>query len=394
MPVQRSGELRPASAHRIDAVDGLRAVAMTMVVAGHCYLIPVGWMGVWLFYSISGYVIMRGFVPRLGAREQPPLVRYVGFLQRRFWRIVPAYVVYVALNVAVGIAAHAPASWEPLPSLLSFTYNWRLVFEDESATQWFPFLHLWTLSVEQQFYLVFPLLVIGLSGERHGKAMLWLAAFAFVCRAGLGVTLEAVEGSDRWKSLVVYLSSMCHLDAFIAGALIAHIEAHSDRLGRVKLRAQLGVVALLAAAAYVVGYGVLGVQRAGFGFAALHGIFWGNLYGERRELFVYSVVTLASAWCLLAVLSRCGASVLAHPWVCRVGRISYGGYLFHALVLWALATSIGADATRMNALPLAERVLLFIATMAITLVAADLSFRFLEEPIRRRFAPSRGGVHR
>src|SRR2546423_10298585 len=91
---------RHSSGDRIAEVDGLRAVAMTMVIAQHCGLLPFGWIGVWLFFVISGYVITRGFVADQKAADAAS-TRFIDFMRRRFFRIVPVYVAYILLNVAI-----------------------------------------------------------------------------------------------------------------------------------------------------------------------------------------------------------------------------------------------------------------------------------------------------
>ena len=115
-------------ATRIDAVDALRALAMSLVIAQHCGLMPCGWIGVWLFYVISGYVITRGF---LGERDLSLSTgeRYRGFLWRRALRIVPVYLLYLGLNVLIlWPRPEHVAVWRELPSLLGFVFNWQMIF--------------------------------------------------------------------------------------------------------------------------------------------------------------------------------------------------------------------------------------------------------------------------
>jgi peptidoglycan/LPS O-acetylase OafA/YrhL len=96
---------------RIDEVDGLRAIAMTMVIAQHCGL-PFGWTGVWLFFVISGYVISRNFLCE-AYTNGPVLQEYKIFMLRRFFRIVPVYTFYIAIGTgiifALGLSTHGRA---------------------------------------------------------------------------------------------------------------------------------------------------------------------------------------------------------------------------------------------------------------------------------------------
>lgn len=84
---------------RVAEIDGLRAVAMTIVVAQHCGLAPFGWTGVWLFYVISGYVITRTFLAE--DKSIDPGLRYKAFIIRPIFRIVPIYLLYVAINALI-----------------------------------------------------------------------------------------------------------------------------------------------------------------------------------------------------------------------------------------------------------------------------------------------------
>ena len=104
------GHDQPAvSDDRITEIDGLRAVAMTIVVAHHCGLLPFGWVGVWIFFVISGYVISRKFM-RQGYSNKPAAKQYVTFISRRFWRIVPVYLLYLS------VCADSGASRTPIPT--------------------------------------------------------------------------------------------------------------------------------------------------------------------------------------------------------------------------------------------------------------------------------------
>ena len=107
---------------RVLEIDGLRAIAMTMVIAQHCGLLPFGWIGVWLFYGISGFVITRGFIQD----ESHPISivrRYGNFMLRRFFRIVPVYVLYIAINIGVFVLLNEHRYYQNLPYLSTFTFN-------------------------------------------------------------------------------------------------------------------------------------------------------------------------------------------------------------------------------------------------------------------------------
>jgi peptidoglycan/LPS O-acetylase OafA/YrhL len=153
--------------HRRD-IDGLRAVAVLAIVAYHAFprALPGGFVGVDVFFVISGFLI-TGIIDRERAAGRFSFTR---FYLRRARRIVPAY-------VAVTLAVTALAAWIMLPGWL-VRYGWTLISSGLFLTNLFftqgfgyfwpgaqasPLLHLWSMGVEEQFYLVWPLLFAGLS---------------------------------------------------------------------------------------------------------------------------------------------------------------------------------------------------------------------------------------
>ena len=373
----------PQASTRLPALDGLRAIAMTMVVAQHCHLLPFGWTGVWLFFLISGYVITLGFVsgeyPGHGFAE-----RYGVFMARRAVRIVPAYLLYLAACAVVLLAIGRYAPLADLPTLLSFTFNWQMIFGFwPGHTDWAPLGHLWTLSVEQQFYLFFPLLALALPQRWQTGVMLALVAAGPAIRwAWVQWLLTQPGGSDPgWLAFAVYAASPCHVDAFLIGALVARLEPQwraRPRACTALMLASLGV-----AIAYAVTYVLINRQLGASGIEQLRNVYSGILYGQGREVFVYLAVDLAALAALLHVLRRGRASAwLAWAPIAWVGRVSYGGYLFHALVLWGLARALDIA---VQPLPLAQRLLFFVVGWSLTVLLASLSFRYVEQPLARRW---------
>jgi peptidoglycan/LPS O-acetylase OafA/YrhL len=367
---------------RVDALDGLRAIAMTMVVAQHCHLLPFGWTGVWLFFLISGYVITRGFGNDADAGGGFG-TRYATFMARRAVRIVPAYALYLAACVAVLLATGRHAPLGDLPYLLSFTFNWQMVFGFwPGHADWAPLGHLWTLSVEQQFYLVFPLLALALPRRWQTGAMLALVAAGPLVRwAWVEFLLARQHGDASALAFAVYAASFCHVDAFLIGALVARLEP-SWRT-RPRACAAVSLAGLGIAALYAGSY--VGINRAlgAQGIDVLRNVFSGILYGQGREVFAYLAVDAAALAALLHVLRRGrGSAWLAWRPLAWVGRVSYGGYLFHALVLWGLARALDIS---IASLPLAQRLVFFGVAWALTVLLASLSFRFIEVPIARRW---------
>lgn len=365
--------------HRIPAVDGLRAIAMTMVIAQHCHLLPFGWIGVWLFFAISGLVITFGFIADDG-RSQPSASTQLGhFMLRRVARIVPVYVVYIAVNVLILLALFGVQRLGDVPYLATFVYNWHMVFEfPPGGSNWAPFGHLWTLSVEEQFYLLYPWLALFAPRRLRLPVMFALVVLGPLVRA---VYEQAVAGSsadEGWLAFAVYAASICHIDAFLVGALLAH--AHARQWLTPRRSTLLWALAIAAATLYAAWYVGLNLQLGKQGSEALRNVFSGNMHGAHRELFVYSVVNLLSAAILAhALLQRAGTRLLAWAPLAMVGRISYGGYLFHALVLWGVGQWVNTGKTA----PVAQRIAVLLVVWLLTVGLAHLSFVRFEVPVRR-----------
>jgi len=357
---------------RIAEIDGLRALAMSMVIAQHCGLLPCGWMGVWLFYVISGYVITRGFVGGDDARAAPG-ERYRAFLWRRALRIAPLYLLYLALNaLIVWPRGEAAGALRDLPSLLGFVFNWQMIYAAGGA--WSPFGHLWTLSVEQQFYLVFPLLALCVPARAQWPVTLALVLAGPLLRWGFSSALYFDDAGQR--AFAVYAASPCHIDAFLIGSLLAR--GGSRLYGAPRFATALSAAAVLAASAYAGGYVLVNLRLGAHGVDVLRNVVSGVLYGQGREVFVYVAVDLLAAALLVAALR--GARWLAWSPLVHVGRVSYGGYLFHALVLWGVAELIGG---KVREQPLAIRLIAFVAVWGATVLAATASFRWFEAPVAR-----------
>lgn len=383
----------PADKPRLAGVDGLRAIAMTLVVLGHCYLIPFGWTGVWIFYLISGYVITRGLSKEVLQGQGHWGEVYGHFLQRRFARIVPLYLIYIAINLLAARAAGSSQPFDDLPYLLSFTYNWQLIHRPIAEYGfWFPFGHLWSLSVEQQFYLVFPLLLLVLKPRHWVAGLIGGMVLAALLRLWVGVAVTDASVDPLSRSFAVYFNAACHMDAFLAGALIALLQ---DRLSLARAARLMLAFALAATFVYALSYIAIDHRAdAPFGIGRLMNIFWGNLHGQHREVFVYLVIGAHAAWMLLMSLAQArGTRWLASPVLAHIGRISYGGYVYHGLVLWAVCGAMGWEPTRLNAISLGARVGLFVVVMALTLALAHGSFHRVEEPLRRWLSrPARGRI--
>jgi peptidoglycan/LPS O-acetylase OafA/YrhL len=365
---------------RVTEIDGLRALAMTLVIASHCHLLPFGWMGVWLFYVISGYVITRGFLLRDVAGASV-FETYKSFMGRRFIRIVPVYLLYLLLGSIVALAFGKAQYLADFPFLLTFTYNWQRIFYFISVPENIIFGHLWTLSVEEQFYIFYPLLFLLLPRKAYLVCAVVLVAAGPFVRSGFASALTHTDLAPDKYGWAIYASSICQFDAFLAGALLANFEPALRR--RPRAANVLAAIAFVAAIAYIATYLDLeGAERAR-GLKAFDNILFGELFGKSREMFVYVVVDLMAAAVLAYAIVKktLFTRFLSAAPLASIGRISYGGYLYHGVVVWIFDTQILPAS--FGAMPIGDRVPWFLAVFAVTLVLAQFSYYYFESRILR-----------
>jgi peptidoglycan/LPS O-acetylase OafA/YrhL len=362
---------------RVAEIDGLRAIAMSMVIAQHCWIMPFGWIGVWIFFVISGYVISLTLFAEKDIAALPGTL-YRLFVIRRFFRIVPIYVLYIAVNAALIVAIGRSSALLDLPFLLSFTYNWQMIYDLVPVSHgWSAFGHLWTLSIEEQFYLFYPFLVLWLSRRHFLATILVLIAAGPFIRWGISVLSAAASDDAGWIAFSIYASSICQFDAFLVGAALAYFRRTIEATPRIAR--WIWTVTAVFSATYVAGYvTVNAVELGAIGPDILRRVYSGVLYGQGREVFGYTSVTLIAASIMSAIIVRHPLSrVLRWKPLVEIGRISYGGYLYHALVLLLIGYFFLTVSSR--DLPIWNRLLLFAAAWSVTVALAFLSFRFFEK---------------
>lgn len=254
------------AAPRAVGPDLLRALAILLVMMQHLpkaaaagaliTLKPYGWMGVDVFFVLSGFLIGGQLLRPVARGETPDLGR---FWASRAFRILPAYLVILALYVALPGFAEGEAM-RPLWQHLTFTMNWGL---DYSRTG--TFTSAWSLCVEEWFYLTLPLLVLGLRRFRGPAPALLLAAAiligGMVLRYVLGRELAALPPSGPLFLKTLYYPTWTRLDGLLLGVLLAAARIYRPaawaRFCPPIVTGPLGLLALVAALAIVGDNGIL-----------------------------------------------------------------------------------------------------------------------------------------
>jgi peptidoglycan/LPS O-acetylase OafA/YrhL len=340
-------------------VDGLRAIAILTVVAFHIGMpgLPGGFVGVDVFFVISGFLIVNQIRQDLEAGR----FSIVSFYSRRALRILPPFLI-VLWVVCLIVPPFLPSPrvlgefvWSAVAAplmLANVVFYWRQGYFDTGATEK-PLLHTWTLSVEEQFYLVAPLallLVFRLGkGKFGGKALAIAIVLAALSLAG-SVRYTSTTGANAAFYLAQWRAWEFIAGGVIGGALVANVA----RLPRPAVEA-LGWLGLAAIAVAVI-------------------------FFDHNTPFPSWRAAIPVAGAMLVILAGSAqpqisaARLLALPAMVAIGLVSYGWYLWHWPILSLMHISRFGD-TSLVAKLLGGGLLAF--------VLAWLSYRFVELPIRQ-----------
>jgi peptidoglycan/LPS O-acetylase OafA/YrhL len=356
------------------ALDGLRALAVAAVIAYH---LGAGWaqggfLGVDAFFVLSGFLITSLLLAEWGRRRGISLPR---FWVRRARRLLPALLLVLGA-IALYAATLAPSHQlrtlraDGLASVF-YVANWRFVLSGQSYFDLFtlpsPMRHLWSLAIEEQFYLVWPLVVLGCLriGRRSRKPL------TAICVAGIAASVALMAHLyEPFDPSRAYFGTDTRAHTLLVGAVLAlvltrrglrnDVGVETGRRARRERRAPLAVhvLGVVAAAGVVWAWSRVSDQGSG-------------LYRGGSLMFSIAVAAvIASA----VQPGRCPLRVaLSVPVLCWVGRISYGLYLWH----WPAIVVLTEDRTGLSGASLT------LVRLATTLAAATLSFYLVEQPIRR-----------
>jgi peptidoglycan/LPS O-acetylase OafA/YrhL len=396
LPLAAPRERAPRAGVHLPALDGVRGVAILLVMATHLlapfswaargregrgwilsHLFDAGWVGVDLFFVLSGFLITGILADAKGQRHY-----FRNFYMRRSLRVFPLYYgVLVAACVVVPL--FRPGAIEPGKQGWLWSYGVSLFPMFASGAEFklgndmgLLFTHFWSLAVEEHFYLVWPLLVCAMNRAPLMRLCVGLGVFAFVARV-VCVKLGAPVP-------VLYEVTFLRMDGLLAGAWVA-----------LAVRGPLGVAPLVA-------WGWRGLAASGATLLAVgvyaHGWIRAN---PLMQTVGFSALAVFFACGVLLVVARPRAwavrTVLSTPALCWLGKYSYGLYVYHGLLLptfnrswFPVPVSLPLTSPKFIGL-LAWHVL---GSAAVTVVLAVVSYHLFEKQFLKlkRFFPGAAPV--
>ena len=354
----------------IPALDGIRAVAIGLVLTEHGGIpdVPGGFLGVDVFFVLSGFLITSLLLDELGRRGR---IALAGFWIRRARRLLPALIVMVLAVVVARTLFPAEATTtlrDDAVAAFFWVANWAFVAQ---KTDYFsqgsppsPLQHTWSLGVEEQYYLFWPLLVIAVAAAFGARAR-W-GVFALATVGAVGSAVAAILLASDAEVNRVYFGSDTRVQALLVGAAAAALLVRDWSVlttGGTLIRTRWRRWA--AGALSVLGLVML---------AALTHYATGSARDFRTGLLI--VVALAAVLVVAPVaLDQGGPVARALAWrpLVWLGAISYGVYLWH----WPIFLALNGERTGWSGWRL------FALRCAVTVAVAAASWWLLEQPIRR-----------
>ena len=339
-------------------LDGLRCIAVYLVVAYHAGLgsFRGGFIGVDIFFVLSGYLVTRILLRDLAGTNRVDLVR---FYARRFRRILPAaFAMLIITAVAFAVLAtplRVLTRASDFRAAFLYTANWHLIAQETdyfaSTAGSSPLLHYWSLAVEEQFYFVWPLALgaLFLISRRAGRAQWWVLR-GLIAIGACASAYAALHISQTHLGRAYY-GTDTRAYQLLAGALLA-MSPQLFSLGT-RFARPAGWIAAISLV------GLIAVSTSGYDVSVI------------GRGFVTVALTCALIIALEASTNGAARRLLSQPRISYLGRISYATYLWHWPIIFLYTLDHTADPIELFGL----------STVGATALAA-LSYHFLEHPVR------------
>ena len=348
----------------ITGLDGIRAIAVIMVLAYHLKLalFKSGFLGVTVFFVLSGYLITGILISEV---EEEGTIDLKNFWLRRIRRLVPAVmsmaVVIIFVSAVVNRIIFTKGCKDFLASVLGFN-NWWQIFNKvsyfEAAGVPSPFTHCWSLAIETQFYLIYPLILLGIyklvKSREEGRAKRGLLfAGVTLLLALISVILMIALFNPQQDASRVYYGTDTRAFSLLFGALLAILWEYQMVPRRLSASVNMVLGSVSFAVLLVMTIAINGSSN-----------FWyrgGQFFGTILTVLMVYAVSGRKTW-----LSR----FLSNPVLKWIGDRSYSIYLWHYPIILLISKGIKASWW------------ITLIEIVLSVVLAELSYRFIETPIR------------
>lgn len=351
------------------SLDGLRGLAILLVLSFHGRFWASGWMGIQLFFVLSGFLISKILIQ---FKQLPCRSYFTRFYFRRVLRIFPLYYAYLtAVSFAYLLFATPKQFSSNLVYLATFSFNWTRSSKDWQHSPYYT--HFWSLAVEEQFYLIWPCLIYFLSLKRVQGLCLAVIAVSPLLRYFFAFGYEELQLSSYAIGDSIYWNTLCQADAFAVGALVASMPEGSRTFQNYTLLPYLALLLLL-----LLGLASLGSQDSplltSFGYAfPLYRAAYQHVWG-------YTLINFTSATLLLHCLRNTNSGIFSTMLLVEFGRVSYGIYVLHWSLMDIFQRVLGiGEFTGRWGIDL-QGVGFFLVYLCVVFLLARISYVLLEKP--------------
>lgn len=386
----------------IPSLDGIRAFAVILILFMHWdypyFGLKFGWIGVNLFFVLSGFLITRIL---LNTKKEKFKIFIKNFIKNRSLRIFPLYFFYLIisfvplqilityLGIKNQLLTEALATFKNSWFLLiSYTYNFNSIiveFNNLKISNSSFYGHLWSLSVEEQFYLFFPFLVY-FTSKKNLKTILILIVLAgpFV-RFFVGVILINFKFNPVAIGWIIYFNTFTQIDALAIGGILATL--NNENITNVKFKfwvsfmftLLIGVLSMLG----IKNNGgniptkTLGFESPGYWFQQSD---TGNVFLNLRYTYLYLLINFTSVLFIGYVKqSNTLKKIFEKPFLTKIGKLSYGIYIYHFSITVVISIIISYLKLNYNLkMGIGWELLFLTIYLLITFTIANLSYKYIE----------------
>lgn len=361
----------------ITGINGLRAIAAIAVllshVSGNWGVFKLGWIGVDMFFVISGFLITKILLENRGAKNY-----FKAFYSRRAIRILPIYFIVVFPLVVFHLWRDIVPVYVPLSYLIYFQNSFIMNYG------WLQGLgHTWTLAIEEQFYIFFPVVLFFVKRE--------YLLFFFVSAIALIVGLRFYFYFEHYSTYYVAIFTISRMDGFLIGGIIALLSVIPSRLSIKNWNMIFNAVFI---------FSILSLSLLIFYFGNRANGIWNKFflgfdnfkvvsnYSSSLGHIKYSILSLLFAAILGKVVYKTSAlseklvGWLERPFLKKLGEMSYGIYLYHYVYV-----SLFRFMFQLNEADVVLRIIMILFIIVATYFTALVSYKYIEIPILRLRRP-------